>query len=528
MYTIALTLLVATVQIQADSEQDTHSTLIRIDSSRFTRTAKEPLTCSMTTQYKTHSTPLQTIAANQAIISSEYDCKNPAITANQGDILVLAEESQSILASDLLITYSSDNGNSWSELNGFATEDIIETRPVVDYCYNSEMQAYGTFLPDTSSGTISFFHFPSMTNPETVYQESEGWTMWSFDGSNWMDCYAIDVGGYPHGSNAPAPEFHGVLTIIGSSSSYGETLDNYYETEGGGISACYLAFEGQLGDTMAVDLDPTNQRYYEVFELQNEPELVTDGIFLESCWLEPGNVDWWENDWPIFVVEGAHDPDLVADNGKCHCVVELDGNIVCYTSTDEGNSFRSSTVANNAQYPSIARVGSSVICTYERNGDIYSAISEDDGVSWEEFSALNEVSGSVAEAEACNDIGNEHVVWTDTREGSSSIYYSSAGDVAVPIIEIESVAGGFGIQATISNTGTAAATDLAWSINLDGGAFIGAETSGVISSIAPGNSETIKSGFILGIGATEITVTVGSVSETKSGTVFLFFVIGVS
>jgi hypothetical protein len=89
--------------------------------------------------------------------------------------------------------------------------------------------------------------------------------------------------------------------------------------------------------------------------------------------------------------------------------------------------------------------------------------------------------------------------------------------------------GFFRLKATIRNDGAVAAENVDWTITLDGGAFIGGSSSGTIPNIAAGGSEEVTTGFILGIGATTITVTAdittgASDTRVQTGTVLLFFI----
>ena len=114
----------------------------------------------------------------------------------------------------------------------------------------------------------------------------------------------------------------------------------------------------------------------------------------------------------------------------------------------------------------------------------------------------------------------------DVNGGESD--WSAGHDIAIadaPAPVVEWIKGGlFFVTASVKNAGGVAATNVAWTINLAGGAFIGKDTAGTIATLDPGMAETIKSKFILGFGATVITVTAGSSTKTADGKVILFFI----
>ncbi len=96
-----------------------------------------------------------------------------------------------------------------------------------------------------------------------------------------------------------------------------------------------------------------------------------------------------------------------------------------------------------------------------------------------------------------------------------------------------SVAGGFGITATIKNNGTINITNIDWSITLDGTlVFIGKSTIGTIPTILMGDQESVKSKLIMGFGKTNIDVQATcdeniTAEITASGFVIGPFVLGV-
>ncbi len=100
-----------------------------------------------------------------------------------------------------------------------------------------------------------------------------------------------------------------------------------------------------------------------------------------------------------------------------------------------------------------------------------------------------------------------------------------------PRLEVGMTKGGlFKVKTPIKNTGALPANGVEWKITLEGGAFIGKETTG--TDDIPANGEiTASSGLIIGLGNTVVTVTAEipdgvSDSRTQSGFI-LFFLINI-
>jgi hypothetical protein len=88
-------------------------------------------------------------------------------------------------------------------------------------------------------------------------------------------------------------------------------------------------------------------------------------------------------------------------------------------------------------------------------------------------------------------------------------------------IEIE-ITGGQGASAVISNTGTADAEQVSWTIEVHGGLFgrINKTGTGTIDHLAIGASETKTTGMFFGLGKIQVSVTAGDQSVTKEGIQF--------
>jgi hypothetical protein len=90
--------------------------------------------------------------------------------------------------------------------------------------------------------------------------------------------------------------------------------------------------------------------------------------------------------------------------------------------------------------------------------------------------------------------------------------------VSLPRIEIGAITGGFGgITAEIKNVGAGDATDVAWSITLEGGfVLLGRETTGTYTKIMPGFAPKAKTSFVFGFGSVDILITAGDVEKTAT------------
>lgn len=83
-----------------------------------------------------------------------------------------------------------------------------------------------------------------------------------------------------------------------------------------------------------------------------------------------------------------------------------------------------------------------------------------------------------------------------------------------------------GICATIRNNCTKNVTDIEWSISWQGGIIYPPQVTDTIPSLAPGEEVTVCTGFLFGIGSTEITVKADCAEAKREGFVFLFWVFG--
>ncbi len=177
-------------------------------------------------------------------------------------------------------------------------------------------------------------------------------------------------------------------------------------------------------------------------------------------------------------------------------------------------------------YPVISANGDEATILFMKNNNLYKTSSDDSGETWCAPDQVNDVSDTVVEEYRNVDVKSNFGIWTDERNGNNDLYFDTVGSSA--ILNIESVSGGFGLSATVSNVGNAPAEDVEWSIDIDGLVIIGSHKEGTIDLLEADDSATISTGFILGLGKATITIAAGEVSTEASATILGPFVLGLS
>ena len=98
---------------------------------------------------------------------------------------------------------------------------------------------------------------------------------------------------------------------------------------------------------------------------------------------------------------------------------------------------------------------------------------------------------------------------------------------AAPQIEIGTISGGMRITAEIKNMGIVNATDVNWTVTLQGLVLFGKEKIGTIPMIVPGISSDVATGLVFGFGTISITVTAADVEKTATAFLLGPFVLNI-
>jgi hypothetical protein len=465
---------------------------------------------------------------------------NPTITNdNTGDLILgyLGDPAGDGVY-NVWFTSSIDQGATWLNDNSMGLVVPTPEKPSVDHW--SDTRFFGTYVPNPTDYDGSAMYVIEINNPAQLDDGFDAvyWT-WFDVGDGYTDFIDVSLAC----DNAVEDYAWGAISIVGDHGSglSGVPMFSYQCNEGG--TAWIYYFSDVDNDTIygdcqgaSMDIDPVTHESYSIWNFVNTTTDLHDIYFTKfdfATWDEfSGN--------PIhpFLVDGVFSSgnddlnvDISANNDNIIIVTQSDDDILCYYSNDGMETISTSVVVSTSAdelYPKVVHTDDmSAVCLFVSGENVYTLSTQDGGATWGTPVQINDEDGTVVEADANTDLCKIGAVWTDDRTGDSNIFFDTPG-VAVPIVNVVDISGGFGVSATVENTGTADAENVPWSITIEGGLMlIGAETIGEIPTLAVDSSEDITTGLILGFGQVDITVTAGESQQTASGTVILPFVLGV-
>lgn len=501
-----------------------------------------PVRCKTTLKPSHPEAGLSTMDGDIVIADSPNDDVSPVITkCFDENFMVAYAEQADILTSHVVVSISTDGGNYWEPYHFYWDE--YNTNPGVTYAGNRTVTGW---MLDPSIYEAN----PCIWIIEDEYfTDSDEWrySSWYWEDYNAYDWHDMDLAGcLPYEEK---PFFWGLGSFIGSV---------YYEgwafaTDAPFIMTDYSDIWPDLGPyvfgctpipqwndsrTSSVCVDQNTERGYIVCDfLTSGAETYSLGIVhvpLPTLW--EGGTMWYYAEIAGGDSTSYADPDISVSEGSGYIACETDENgnqdIICFYSNEGFNTTTKTFIADSPDdetNPSIVSYGDAVQCTFTKNGNLYATISTDYGETWSEPEQINDEDSTVVSGWRSSELiigGN--TVWMDNRNGNIDIFFDSIGGPAYPNIEITEIIGGFGVSAVIENTGTGDATNVQWSLDLEGGLIlVGGHNNGTISTLTAGTSETVKIPFVFGLGGVTIAATADGATKTAAGTVLLFLITGV-
>jgi hypothetical protein len=470
-------------------------------------------------------------------VGSTYDDCLPGVSRDpSGNIVVAFTTEVSVLNMELGWGLSSDAGATWTTYGttagGVTTyNDIAWVNGPVYY------GMFGVYI-DPVEEQEGFYLAEDTTDPST-------WVFYTWTGDAFDPTYACIsdnsyLEGQYHDMDGPANAYieHLISSGYDIPGCYNQMITGF--DENGEILGGESTFDGQrdLDTAPAYDPDMSNEymKSHHTWHCDPEENQQYKIVWKKIIPIE-GDTDSTDIEYTPYqqyLDDGKH-PNI-GHSGNNVVVVYMnqdpsmgDWNIKCAYSNNDGDTWETTTVAAepliDETYPAVYMSGSSAYCAYVKQGNLYLIESNDGGATWGTPEQVNDEPGTVVEEENTVDIHTAGIVWTDDRNGDKDIYFATGA--AAPEISIKSISGGLGISAEIENIGTADATNVQWSINLEGLVFPKSKT-GTIPTLAAGDSETVKTGIVFGLGPIVINVAANGKTRTAGGTIILIFVTGVS
>jgi len=467
------------------------------------------------------------LGVDTKITFSDFDESHPSVDIDiNGNPFLMYHSKEDLFTSKLFLQRSLDLGESWPEDYAWLYEfdDIAPINPEIDFV--DGIRSFGTFEIAEQEPILYFFDFINIDDPDS-------WTLWSFDRSNtasYVSETAITANKSGRIAMASLQDYEGddyfedtILITWDANNFDDESSDGgvyWLNNDDQGNSIPYSNLCADAGDKIW-------------FVFQRNPFGSTSQIATAYCRIDENTLysDWRQQSVVANNRYNCSFPDVSVSGKKAFVAYMSDenGNSDVYIASSTTGSFWNRYQVTNSQddelYPVISADGSDITILFMRNGDIHVTSSKDSGKTWSMPEEVNDNLNTVVEEFQNSAIKSNYGFWTDNRDGNDDIYFDTVG--AAPIPKINEIKGGFGIQVILSNVGNAPIDNLGWSIDLEGGLiFLGAHVEGT-ESIEPGDSITIQSGLILGIGRIAIDVKFGETEKSVEGFVFGPFILDV-
>jgi len=442
-------------------------------------------------------------------------------------------------------TGSNDGGTTWAD-NAVAWQIDTPEYPDVDY-WGEGTRFFGTMVPNPSASDGSELYVMEVGNPTDFDNYAMVYWDWADVGSGYTDFKAVNIGC----DNGVEDYAYGGISIIGNHGSglVDTPFFSYQATEDG--TAWIYTFTSVDSDftlegctSTSMDADPATHYAYPTWNYLDEQTGLYNvyiSVFDFGTWdeyqgypIHPGLGDVYINDSAVSVEY----LDISAYNNNVVIVAQTsqygspNKDITCYYSSDGLETIQTSTIAasqDSELYPKVIHTGSNqAIAIFVKNSNLYVTTTEDGGATWTEPEQVNDQDGTVEttySTYAAADLSRSGTLWADTRNGNSDLYYDEVAAPG-PLLNVATISGGFGVTATVTNSGSGDAENAEWSITFDGPVFIGKEKTGAVTVPAGGEAE-IKSGFIFGIGRATIRVQVEGASKSAEGLVLGPLVLGI-